>query len=80
MLKLRKHNDLNIRPLLKEDDCQHLASSALPEISKTRGRARGTRDFRKLNWVAVKELKVSYHNGYIYIYIYIVDIRVPPIW
>ena len=28
-------------------------------------------------WVAVKELKLSYHNGYIYIYI--VNNRVSPI-
>ena len=30
-----------------------------------------------LNWVAVKELKLSYHTGYIYIYI--VNSRVSPI-
>ena len=30
-----------------------------------------------INWVAVKELKLSYHNGYIYIYI--VNNRVSPI-
>ena len=30
-------------------------------------------------WVAVKELRLSYHNGFLYIYIYIVNNRVSPI-
>ena len=35
----------------------------------------------RIIWVAVEERKLSYHNGYIHIYIYIyrVNNRVPPI-
>ena len=54
--------------------CGNSCTSLRSPVMETEGFnwARGSR-----YWVAVKELRLTYHNGYIYIYIYIYIVSNP---